>query len=481
MRLLRGVYEGPGSHGILRVAASMNGVHGVLRALPNEGYFHTLYNSWSRTGESPPVTLSPMWKMDSLPESTTVPGHLGRDLSGVTRRHPETETVILARSDTALLSGEEVPATSFPENSDTGLAPKLITCGWESPAVGEMEATDLALEDLVRAHAGKRERSADPTVNVFGPPIFNPGAAAEYEEAERLLALIGVEVNARVPLDASVRDLSRLPRAWANLLLYRETGESATLYLQDEFGMQRVTTPMVGSAGTGSVLRSVGDLCNLDGSKVQRVIWGELARTTKLPWYSRLATPETFQGRRVAIFGDFTYTLGLGYALAREVGFEVAPCGTYLTHLERDFLFHAHTFTEDAFVTDDPDEVANRIEESRPDLLIGTHLEGEVAEGLNIPFLPLCPPVSSHPFVQRPLMGYAGSSVLADALDRSPRRAEEKARVLPAGLPWSDEALDELEEIPAFLRGRARRLSEERARKLNAPEVTADILGDSRL
>ncbi len=421
-----------------------------------------------------------MWKMGSLPENTTVPGHLGRDLSQVVRRHPETETVILARSEAALLSGEEIPAAALPESSDTGMAPKLITCEWESPAIGEMEATDLTLEDLVRAHAGKRERSPAPTVNLFGPPIFNPGAAAEYEEAERLLALIGVDVNARVPLDASVRDLSRLPRAWANLLLYRETGESATLYLQDEFGMQRVTTPMIGSAGTGSVLRSIGELCNLDGNKVQRSIWGELARTTKLPWYARLATPETFQSRRVAIFGDFTYTLGLGYALAREVGFEVAPCGTYLTHLERDFLFHAHTFTEDAFVTDDPGEVADRIEESRPDLLIGTHLEGEVAEGLNIPFLPLCPPVSSHPFVQRPLMGYAGSSVLADALDRSPRRIEAQARVIPAGLPWTDDALDELEEIPAFLRGRARRLAEERARKLDAPEVTTELLQDSR-
>src|SRR3712207_7534776 len=49
------------------------------------------------------------------------------------------------------------------------------------------------------------------------------------------------------------------------------------------------------------------------------------------------------RGRRVAIFGDFTYPLGLGYALAREVGLEVAACGTYLRHLERDFLFHARS------------------------------------------------------------------------------------------------------------------------------------------
>ena len=212
------------------------------------------------------------------------------------------------------------------------------------------------------------ERSPYPTVNLFGPPIFGPGAAAEYAEAERLLDMIGVEVNARVPLGANARDLGRLPRAWANVLLYREIGESATLYLQDEFGMPRVTTPMIGAAGTGAALRSVGELCQLDPKSVQRTIWAELARTAKLPWYARLEPPETFENRRVAIFGDFTYPLGLGYALAREVGLEIITCGTYLTHLERDFLFHAHTFTEGAFVEDDPDSGRrpHRSREARP-------------------------------------------------------------------------------------------------------------------
>lgn len=477
---MRGVYEGPGSHGILRVAASMTDVHGVLRGLPGEGYFHTLYGAWSKSGGAPPVTLSPMRERTALSESSISPGNLRRDISGIPRRHPETESIIIARSDAALLSGEELSESNLSGDENSGTSPTLISCEWESLEVHETEAADFALEDLVRAHAGRRERSPAPTVNIFGPPIFGPGAAAEYDEAERLLGLIGVEVNARVPLDAGVRDLNRLPRAWANLVLYRETCESATLYLQDRFGTQRVTTPTIGSSGTGAALRSIGELCGLDSQKVQREIWAELSGTSRLPWYARLATPETFEGRRVAIFGDFTYTLGLGYALAREVGLEVAPCGTYLTHLERDFLFHARTFTEDAFVTDDPGEVADRVESSSPDLLIGTHLEEEVARNLDIPFLPLCPPVAAHSFVQRPLMGYAGSSVLADRLEGALRHRREKPETPSYTVHWTDEALDELEEIPAFLRSRARRLAEESARKLKTPEVTPEILENAR-
>jgi light-independent protochlorophyllide reductase subunit B len=265
------------------------------------------------------------------------------------------------------------------------------------------------------------------------------------------------------------------------VVLYREVGESATLYLQDEFGTQRVTTPMVGAAGTGSALRSVGELCHLSSKKVQQVVWSELARTAKLPWYARLYRPETFRERRVVIFGDFTYSLGLGYALAREVGLEVAACGTYLEHLERDFLFHAHTFTDEAFVEDDPEEVATRIEAAEPDLVIGSYLEEGVADSLDVPFLPLCPPVAYNPFVGRPLMGYTGSSVLADALDAALIRTDEEQGVVETtGMPWTDEALDELAEIPSFLRGRARRLAEERAIELGSDAVTRQTFLESR-
>lgn len=473
MRLLRGVYEGPGSHGILRIAASMRGVHAVLRALPGEGYFPALYGARERSGEAAPVSLSPL---RGMPEDSWGPGDLARDLSSVVRRHPETEAIILARSEAALLSGEEAP--EIPESEE---APRLVTCEWESPGVGEVEAADLALEDLVRAHSReRRERSPSPTANLFGPPVFGPGAAAEYAEAERLLVLLGVGVNARVPLGASVADLSLLSRAWVNVLLYREIGESATLHLQDEFGTQRVTAPMIGAAGTGAALRTIGELCHLDPKRVQQAVWSELARTAKLPWYARLGRPETFRGRRVAIFGDFTYPLGLGYALSREVGLEVAACGTYLEHLERDFLFHAHTFTEEAFVESDPEEVAARIEASEPDLVVGTCLEEGVAASLGVPFLPLCPPTTHTRFVEQPLMGYAGSSVLADALDGALSQPDEPEAGGTASMPWTEEAREELAGTTPFLRGRARRLAEEHARELGSAEVTREIFLRSR-
>ena len=491
MRLARGVYEGPGSHGILRVAAGMGGVHAVLRGFPGEGYFPALYSTRGRTGEAAPVTLSPVREDRGGAGASGAPWppgppDLARDLADAVRRHPEARTFVAARSEAALLSGEGVPEVALPEGG-AGTVPRLVACPWETPGMGEVEAAELALDEIVRAHAGgpPSGKTPRPTVNLFGPPLFGPGAAEEYAEAERLLALIGVGVNARVPLGTSPAELSRLPTAWASVLLYREVGESATLFLQDEFGVGRVTTPMVGAAGTGAALRAVGELCRLDPGAVRSAIWAELATTAKLPWYARLEPPETFRGRRVAVFGDFTYPLGLGHTLAREVGLEVAVCGTYLTHLERDFLFHASTFTDGAFVEDDPGSVAARIEAARPDLVIGTDFEEAVADSLGVPFLPLCAPVADQPFVGRPLMGYAGSSVLADMLDgalKPSRRAGEGPSIgAETVTSWTDGALEELEGVPPFLKGRARRLAEERARASGSPEVTREIFLESRL
>jgi light-independent protochlorophyllide reductase subunit B len=361
-----------------------------------------------------------------------------------------------------------------------------VAFGWESPLVREAEAQDLALAEVVRRCARPALRSPRPSVNLFGPPAYAPNAGAEVAEMSRLLGLLGVEVNVAVYGGASVEDLARLPRAWANVVLYREVSETATLFLQDEFGVPRVTTPPIGAATTGAVLRTIGDLCNLDRQAVRRVLLGELAGA-RLPWYSRLAVPETFAGRAV-VFGDLTYALGLGYTLAREVGMEVAWAGTYLPHLERDFCFHAGTFTDEAFAEDDPDRVAARIEETAPDLLVGTRLEEPVAEALDIPFLPLCPPLQRRTFVERPLMGYAGSSTLADALEGALRQRaagdhtrQEEAPAESSGPAWTEEALLDLEEVPAFLRGRARRLAEEHARESGSPEVTPEILAESRL
>jgi light-independent protochlorophyllide reductase subunit B len=482
MKILRGVYEGPGSHGILRIAASINGIHAVLRAYPGEWYFPALYGSWTRTGEPAPVTLSPV---RDRPGGSWAPGDLAQDLSGVVRRRPEAETLIFARSEAALLSGEGAPILALPENPKTGLSPKLVTCEWESPSIREAEATDLSLAELVKAHAQHGPKSPSPTVNLFGPAAFGPNATAEYDEVERTLRLVGVGVNVRAPLGATVEDLSQLPRAWANVVLCRETAESTSLYLQDVFGMPRVTTPPVGSVGNGGGLEGrrptvlpgpeVGAAGGVGGASPddQAAMVRSAGRARDLPGAPRGPL------RRPYLHDGSGLYAGPGGRPGGSVGGYVPRAPGERLSLPRP---HVH---RRGVRRGRPRGRRRPFEETAPDLLVGTHLEREVAEALDMPFLPLCPPIFEHSFAEKPVMGYVGSTILADALEgalREPRSRvrAEPSRSAPRVPEWTEEALEELEEIPAFLRGRARRLAEEHARTLDSPEVTPEILEESR-
>jgi light-independent protochlorophyllide reductase subunit B len=78
-------------------------------------------------------------------------------------------------------------------------------------------------------------------------------------------------------------------------------------------------------------------------------------------------------------------------------------------------------------------------------------------------------------------MGYSGSSFLADALESSLRHSTQKLKAPPRSLPWTEEALEELDEVPAFLRGRARRLAEDHAKEAGAQEITREVFERSRI
>ena len=130
VRLLRGVYEGPQSYGILRMATSIRGVHTLLRALPGEAYFPTLYgasgaNRGDGAGHAQPTARASQrtrWRQGTSPATSPVS-------SGVT---PKAEIVILARSEASLLSEESIPVTTLPEAEETGRSPGLVTFPWEA-------------------------------------------------------------------------------------------------------------------------------------------------------------------------------------------------------------------------------------------------------------------------------------------------------------------------------------------------------------
>jgi light-independent protochlorophyllide reductase B subunit len=83
---------------------------------------------------------------------------------------------------------------------------------------------------------GKTEQ---PSVNIIGISSLGFHNHHDCTELKRLMADLGIEVNEVIPEGASVHNLKNLPRAWFNLVPYREIGLMAARYLEQEFG-----TPM---------------------------------------------------------------------------------------------------------------------------------------------------------------------------------------------------------------------------------------------
>ncbi len=63
-----------------------------------------------------------------------------------------------------------------------------------------------------------------------------------------------IEINQVIPEGGSVQDLRNLPKAWFNLVPYREVGLMTAIYLIFFFGMPYVSTTPMGVVDTAECI-----------------------------------------------------------------------------------------------------------------------------------------------------------------------------------------------------------------------------------
>ena len=154
-----------------------------------------------------------------------------------------------------------------------------------------------------------------------------------------------------------------------------------------------------------------------------------------------------------------------------------------------------------ALITDDYLDVEARVAELQPELVLGTQMERHIAKRLGIPCAVISAPVHVQDFPARysPQMGFEGANVIFDTwvhplmmgleehllgMFRDDREFHDDAApshlapaaaasseaaassvlpapiVVPAPLVWAPDAEKELQKIPFFVRGKARRNTE---------------------
>ena len=353
-------------------------------------------------------------------------------------------------------------------------------------------------------------------------------------EVTRLLGQLGVDVNVTAPLNASVADIAQLTDADFNVVLYPELGMQAALWLQRTHGMPLVKTVPIGVGATRDFLREVASLAGIDATQL-------LADAgARSPWYSKSVDSTYLTGKRVFVFGDATHAVAAARIASQELGFQVVGIGTYSREFAREVRDAAKLYGVDALITDDYLEVEARIAELQVELVLGTQMERHIAKRLKLPCAVISAPVHVQDFPARysPVMGFEGANVLFDSwvhplmmgleehlltmfredfefhdgaaashlshaggaaasapapaapadgddasVEETPAAASPQAasasNVIALAL-WAPDAQQELQKIPFFVRGKARRNTERFASERGFATITVETLYDAK-
>jgi light-independent protochlorophyllide reductase subunit B len=508
MKLTVWTYEGPPHVGAMRVVTAMKGVHYVLHAPQGDTYADLLFTMIERRDQRPPVTYTTFQARD-----------LGGDTAELFKRAVHDaydrfapQAMVVGASCTAELIQDDPGGLA----RSLGLPIPVLPLDLPSYQKKENWGASETFYQLVRALAveGPPSRVAPdgtrrPTCNLLGPTALGFRHRDDVAEIRRLLASLGVDVSVTAPMEASPDDLRRLPQADFNVMLYPEIAGAAAAWLERTHGQPCVRTVPIGVGATRDFIHEVAALCGVDPA-------GALAHGgSRMPWWSRSVDSNYLTGKRVFIFGDATHAIAAARVASEELGLEVVGLGAYNREFAREVRAAAERYGVTALVTDDYLEVERAIAELQPELVLGTQMERHIAKRLRIACAVISAPVHVQDFPARyaPQMGFEGANVLFDtwthplvmgleehllAMFRDDFEFNDAAgpshlgaaapapNPSPAPTPaplqrgWSAEAEAELTKIPFFVRGKARRNTEQFASARGIELIQVETLYDAR-
>jgi light-independent protochlorophyllide reductase subunit B len=380
-------------------------------------------------------------------------------------------------------------------------------------------------------------------VNLLGPSLLGFRCRDDVREITQLLASYGIDVAVVAPMGARPADLQRIPAADANVCLYPEVAGTLCSWLERQFGMVCARTVPIGIGATVAFLREVHGLLDLElPVELKPGADGvcEAERRSRLPWYSRSVDSTYLTGKRVFVFGDATHAIAAARVAAEDLGFQVVGLGTYSREFARDVREAAATYGVEPLISDDYLEVEQKIAEAQPELVLGTQMERHIAKRLKLPCAVISAPVHVQDFPARysPQMGFEGAAVLFDTwvhplmmgleehlltmfredfefhegaaashlshagapsegvpvasqapvVEPAPAPAANEpapveaavAVAAQAGATWAPDAQKELQKVPFFVRGKARRNTERFAVERGLALITVETLYDAK-
>ena len=467
MKLAYWMYAGPAHIGTLRTASSFKSVQSIMHGPLGDDYFNVMRSMLERERDFTPVTTS------VVDRHVLARGSQEKVFENITRKDKESNPDLIILTPTCTSSILQEDLQNFVNRAALeAKSADVLLADVNHYRVNELQAADRTLEQIVRYYIEKygsdTEKTKKPSVNILGVFTLGFHNAHDCRELKRILYDLNIEVNLVIPEGNSVlKDLKNLPKAWFNLVPYREAGLMTAKYLESTFDMPYVSTTPMGILETANCIREMtaiirkisnqtlsNDLSNhhgenqpisnsqithiennhehietiqnsgyspFDKTSTEKYIDKQTRFVSQAAWFSRSIDCQNLTGKKAIVFGDATHAAYMTKILVREMGIRVACAGTYCKHDADWFREQTAGYCDSILITESHNEVANAITEISPAAVFGTQMERHIGKRLNIPCGVISAPVHIQNFTlgYRPFLGFEGTNQIADLVYNS--------------------------------------------------------------
>jgi light-independent protochlorophyllide reductase subunit B len=499
MKLAYWMYAGPAHIGTLRVATSFKNVHAIMHAPLGDDYFNVMRSMLERDRNFTPVTAS------VVDRHVLARGSQEKVVDNITRKDREEHPDLIVLTPTCTSSILQEDLQNFVERAQMDSKGDVMLADVNHYRVNELQAADRTLQQIIQYYLAKAEKKGElptgktekPSVNIIGATTLGFHNQHDATELKRLMSDLGIEVNEILPESASVHNLKNLPRAWFNLIPYREIGLMAAEYLESTFGMPYVDITPMGVVETARCIRKIQSVLNAQGAAVdyETFIDNQTRFVSQAAWFSRSIDCQNLTGKKAVVFGDNTHAAAMTKILAREMGIHVVLAGTYCKYDAEWFQAQVSEYCDEVLVSDDHGKIGDAIARIEPAAIFGTQMERHVGKRLDIPCGVIAAPIhiQNFPLGYKPFMGYEGTNQIADLVYNSftlgmedhlleifgghdTKEVIHKGISAESDLSWTKEAQGELNKVPGFVRGKVKRNTEKFARDRGFAEISLEVM-----
>ena len=499
MKLAYWMYAGPAHIGTLRIASSFKNVHAIMHAPLGDDYFNVMRSMLERERNFTPVTAS------VVDRNVLARGSQEKVVDNITRKDREERPDLIVLTPTCTSSILQEDLQNFVSRASMDTQGDVLLADVNHYRYNELQAADRTLHQVVKFYLDKArkknqlpvDKTEKPSVNILGISTLGFHNQHDCTELKRLMADLDIEVNEVIPDGASVHNLQNLPRAWFNLVPYRELGMMTAEYLESEFNLPYVDITPMGVVETARCIRKIQQVLNSQGAKVdyEEYINNQTLYVSQAAWFSRSIDCQNLTGKKAIVFGDNTHAAAMTKILAREMGINVVLAGTYCKYDSDWFKQQVSEYCDEVLISDDNAEIGDAIARHEPSAIFGTQMERHVGKRLDIPCGVIAAPIhiQNFPIGYKPFMGYEGTNQIADLVYNSftlgmedhlleifgghdTKEVITKGISADSDLNWNKEAKAELGKIPGFVRGKVKRNTEKFARDRNLSEITLEVM-----